>query len=424
VPVWLIAVGDELLEGRTADTNSRSVQRALGIHAVSVRGIQVVHDTVEDIVAALNRTGAGLVVVYGGLGSTPDDITREGVAAWAGVPLETDPDLLQRLQDRWRARGVHDLSAARRQAEVPAGLTPLTNHVGSAPALVGRLADRTLVVLPGVPAELVGLLPDVVAWLEGSDLLPSARPTLLFRTAQRAELALVETCAPVREALPGLQWAWWLVPWGVDLRVALPAAGVDPQQLARAESELVDRLAPITYARRPIELNEVIQEAMLARGATLAVAESCTAGLLAARLTDPPGASGYFRGGILAYADAVKQQQLGVPAALLASDGAVSESVVVAMADRCRRQFGTDYGLAVTGIAGPGGGSDLKPVGTTWVALATPTASYARCYWFPSTRVHNRRLTVAVALDTLRRTLAWGDDRPPWLPDDSWARET
>ena len=424
MPVWLIAVGDELLEGRTADTNSRLVQRALGIHAVSVRGIQVVHDTVEDIVAALNRTGAGLVVVYGGLGSTPDDITREGVAAWGGVPLETDPELLRRLADRWRKRGVHDLSGAQRQAEVPAGLTPLANHVGSAPALVGCLAGRTLVVLPGVPAELAGLLPEVVAWLERKDVLPSARPTLLFRTAQRAELALVETCAPVREALPGLQWAWWLVPWGVDLRVALPAEGVDSQQLARAESELVDRLASITYARRPIELSEVIQEAMLARGATLAVAESCTAGLLAARLTDPPGASGYFRGGILAYADVVKQRQLGVPAALLAKSGAVSEAVAVAMADRCRRQFGTDYGLAVTGIAGPGGGSAEKPVGTTWIALATPTANYARCYRFPATRTQNRRLTVAAALDTLRRALVWGDDRPPWLPDDSWAQET
>ena len=425
MPVWLIAIGDELLEGRTADTHSQRVQRALGTHAVAVRNVQVVHDDIDAVVRALDRTGVdGLVFVYGGLGSTPDDLTREAVAAWAEVPLDEDPELRKRQEARWRRRGIEPRAGTERQAQVPAGLVPIDNPVGSAPALVGRLRGRGLVVLPGVPAELEALLPAVLEQLRATNLLPAPRANLLFRTAQRSELAITELSAPLRREFAGLQWSWWLVPWGVDLRVAVTpdTPATVAAELPRLEAALAERLGAAVYAREDVGLNEVVQEMMLARGASLAVAESCTAGLLGARLTDQAGSSAFFRGGILAYADAVKVQQLGVPAAMLREYGAVSRPTAEAMATGCRERFGTDHALAITGIAGPDGGTDDKPVGTTWLAVATPTVTHARCYRFPGTRVHNRRLAVACALDTLRRILAWGDERSPWLNADSWSK--
>jgi PncC family amidohydrolase len=161
---------------------------------------------------------------------------------------------------------------------------------------------------------------------------------------------------------------------------------------------------------------------MIAEGSTVSVAESCTAGMIGARLTDLPGSSGFFRGGILAYADRIKTEQLGVPADQLAATGAVSRETVTAMADGCRRRIGTDYALAVSGISGPDGGTDDKPVGTTWVAVATPDEVFAHKYRFPADRERNRLLTVAAAVDSLRRVLEFGTDRPPWRETDSWCR--
>ncbi len=443
LPIRLIAVGDELLEGRQQDTNSRDVQGALGRRGLAASGVQVVPDRLEAIGAALRATDApGLVLVYGGLGSTDDDLTREAVAAWAGVALTTDRALQSRLEERWRARGLSDVSGALRQAQKPAGMTALPNPVGSAPGLVGYLAGRTVVLLPGVPSELRALLPAVLDWLEAIGVLPRRRGSLLLRTAQIPELALQRKCEPVRQAYPELLWSWWQTPWGVDVRLALPPGCTETESASAAErpaatrersaaagdrlavagDELAAVLGPLVYTRETKDLNLIVQELMLERAATLSVAESCTAGLLAARLTDHDGSSGYFRGGVVAYADAVKQKQLGVPASLLEAAGAVSKPVAEAMASGCRDRLGTDFAVAITGISGPGGGTEEKPVGTTWIAVATPAAVFCDCFRFPGTRRRNRRLTVAIALDILRRILQGGDETTPWLPDDSWRR--
>ena len=418
----IIAVGDELLEGRTADTNSGRIQRALGQHAVQTADIQVVPDTEAAICRALDRTEEGdLVFLTGGLGSTPDDLTRDALARWAGVELRDDPELRLALEERWRRRGLKRRPGVARQSQVPVGLEPVTNPVGSAPGLVGHLAGRTFVLLPGVPSELEGFLPLMVSWLEGQGRLPAARPTLAWRTAQIAELSLVERLAPVRERFPELIWSYWLTEWGVDVRLACaPDAGAEDLAAAGA---LVDRsLGHLVYSRQHVPLPETIQETMIARGLTLSVAESCTSGLLGARFTDAAGSSGFFRGGVIVYADEVKRDLLQVPATDLREHGAVSEAVVRAMAAGCRRLVGTDYALAVSGISGPGGGSEEKPVGTTWVAVAGPGAVHAGRYHFPANRFHNRRLTVAAAMDTLRRVLRFGEQAAPWYRSDTWVR--
>ena len=421
--VKIIAIGDELLEGRTADTNSRRIQQALGSHSVQVALIQVVPDRQEDIARALDRTEAGdLVFVTGGLGSTPDDMTREVVAGWAQVELVEDSSVKRQLAERWKKRGLKYSPGAVRQSQVPRGMTPLTNPVESAPGLVGLLRERILVLLPGVPQELEGLLTPVVQWLDENGVLPERRPTLLWRTAQASELSLVRSCSGIQTKYPDLDWSWWLTDWGVDVRLARRFAAAGQEDLASAGKEIEETLGRLVYSRRLETLPQVVQRLMLERGQTLAVAESCTAGLIAGSLTEQPGSSGFFRGGILAYADQVKSEQLGVPASLLADHGAVSRETVLAMADGCRQRIGTDYALAVTGISGPDGGLPDKPVGTTWVGIATPVTVFARRYRFPADRQRNRLLTVAAAVDSLRRILEFGDDHPPWKPSDSWCR--
>lgn len=417
----IIAVGDELLEGRTADTNSGRIQRALGGHALRCGLIQVVPDVIGAIAQALDRTAPGdLVFLTGGLGSTPDDLTRDALAGWAGVPLDQDPVVRAALEERWRRLGVKARPGVERQCQVPRGLTALANPVGSAPGLAGRLRGRMFALLPGVPPELEGLLPQVVAYLEREGALPFARATIVRRTAQIAELNVVRRCEAVRAAFPQLGWSWWLSDWGVDIRVSGTAA--DRKLLAAAGDMLDGELAHLVYARDGRDLPTCVQQLATAARVTVAVAESCTGGLIGGALTAAAGSSAYFRGGVLAYADGVKTAELGVTAEMLGREGAVSEATVRAMAAGCRDRFGVDLALAVSGISGPGGGSDDKPVGTTWVGLATPRAVFTGGYRFPGDRARNRLLTVAAAVDALRRALEDNAGASPWARGDTWCR--
>jgi nicotinamide-nucleotide amidase len=400
--VRLIAVGDELLAGRTSDTNSTAVQRAL---RVPVQGIAVVGDQQAAIVAALAATELGaVVIVYGGLGSTADDLTREAIAAWAGVPLDVDDDLAVELAEQARRRGFAVCAATFRQAEVPRGLTPVRNPVGSAPGLVGELGGRWLAVLPGVPAELQGLLPLVRERLAAAGVLPAPPASRLWRVAQMAEMPVARLCEPVRERHPGLGWSWWLVKWGIDVQVSTHIGG--ETALDAAAAELDDILGERVYAREMVSLPRVVLAVLVARGQTLAVAESCTGGLLGAAVTGEPGSSAAFLGGVLTYADAAKRDLAGVDEDLLDAHGAVSREVAAAMARGARERLGADHALAVTGIAGPDGGTAAKPVGTTWIALAGPDGVHAGCYRFTADRARNRALAVNAALDALRRSLA------------------
>ncbi len=422
IPVKIIAIGDELLEGRTIDSNSQQVQRALGGHGVQVSLIQVVPDTDDDVSAALERTAPGdLVFISGGLGSTPDDMTRDVVARWGGVALQDDPVVRQQLEARWRKRGLKTGVGVEKQCHVPAGMTALANPVGSAPGLVGILRGRHIVMLPGVPHELVGLLPSAVSWLAAAGILPPEKPHRVWRTAQISELALVKRCESIGQKFPQLRWSWWLTDWGVDVRLGCES-GSDEQALVEAQSEVDAALGYLVYARNEATLPAVVQKQMLAAGQTLGVAESCTAGLLGGALTDGSGSSGFFRGGFLTYADEVKHEQLNVPREILRVHGAVSEETVSLMATGCREKLGTDYALAVSGISGPGGGTADKPVGTTWIAVATADQVFAGRYRFPADRYRNRLLTIAAATDTLRRILEFGDGQRPWFADDTWCR--
>ncbi len=410
VSARLISVGDELLIGRTVDTNASATQRRLLAYGVRVRGVAVVPDRAEAIAAALDAAAdARLVILTGGLGPTPDDLTVASVAAWAGSPLEDDAGVEAALR-RWaEGRGVPFGPHLAGQARRPVGFRSLINPAGTAPALVGEARGRVCVLLPGPPSEIAALWPAVETELAARGLLAAAPSTVIRRTCTLPEPEVARRTAPLRDRWPHALWSWWLTRWGVDVQVAAAdAAGLDPELGPALDAVLGDRV----YARDMAELNDVTVAALRERGATLAVAESCTGGMIGAAITDVSGSSAVFLGGLLTYADAAKGDLLDVPADVLAAHGAVSSPVAAAMAAGARRRLGADYALSVTGIAGPDGGSDDKPVGTTWIGLAAPGGVWTGVHRFRSFRERNRQLAVSHALDALRRHLL--TDADPW----------
>lgn len=406
----IVSIGDELLCGRTVDTNASATQRRLLAHGVAVTGVHVVPDRAADIASALDAAPRGsLVVLTGGLGPTPDDLSVAAVADWAELPLEADAGVEAALRAWALARGVPFRANLADQALRPAGFRALVNPAGTAPALVGEARGRTCVLLPGPPAEVAALWPAVEAELVARGLLAAAHDRQLRRTCGLPEPEVARRTTPLRDRWPDALWSWWLTRWGVDVQVAAVGAGALPAELGPA---LDAALGTHVYADSLTDLNAVAVAALRESGRTLATAESCTGGLIGAAVTDVPGASAVYLGGVQSYADAAKRDLLGVPPALLAAHGAVSGPVAAAMAAGARDRLGADYALAVTGIAGPDGGSEEKPVGTTWIALAAPDAVWTGCHRFRSFRERNRELAVSHALDALRRHLGGGGD--PW----------
>ncbi len=408
-PAHLVSVGDELLNGRTVDTNANFLQRRLRARGVPVDGVRSVPDRADAIAAALDAVpGGALVLLTGGLGPTRDDLTAETVADWAGVPLREDAAVAGHLRARCERRGWPYAENMIKQGLLPGGLDALVNPLGTAPAMVGELRGRTLVLLPGVPQEVRALWPLVETWLTGSGRLGDPLPGVLMRTTRCSEPGLAKATEELRGRHADLDWSWWLTRWGVDVQAAAPSADVAlPPGLA---ADLAAILGDHVYATDMRGLHEVVQAELIARGRTVAVAESCTGGLLGAALTETPGSSACFLGGTLAYADAVKTAALDVAPETLAAHGAVSPEVAREMAAGCRARFGSDQALSITGVAGPDGGTADKPVGTVCFGLASARGAYAGRYLLGPHRYRNRELAVAFALDALRRHLADGAD--------------
>ena len=371
----IITVGTELLLGFTLDTNGAELGRALsaaGIRVVRRTSVADQPDEIRDAVAAaLSRTG--IVIATGGLGPTRDDITKQVVAGIYGWPLDFDEQLWQALVERYRRRGRVPAESNRSQAEVPRGALVLPNRWGSAPGLWLEDARGLVVMLPGVPLEMRNLFaaevaPRLAARAGTSGVIRSrtVRVTGIPESTLAERLGEIEAAvAPLTLAyLPGLD--------GVDLRVTawgLAAAEAD-DHLARAVAELRARAGDVVYGEDDADLAGLVLDRARQLGVRIAVAESCTGGLLGARLTEISGSSDVFAGGVIAYENAVKTELLGVASDMLETEGAVSGPVALAMASTALERFGVDLAVSVTGIAGPGGGSESKPVGTVWFGLA------------------------------------------------------
>jgi len=410
VKAEVLTIGDELLRGEIVDSNKSFLSDALLALDVETCFHSSVRDDPADMTDAFLRAAsrARIVLVSGGLGPTRDDLTAEVLGQTFGRKLVLDPAALEAIRGFFRALGRDMTENNAKQAYFPEGAEILPNPIGTAPGFLLEEGGALFFCMPGVPRELMRMMDDQVLPRIARRLGPakgSLRAALL-RTFGTGESALDAELADVaREGALSL-----------GFRTAFPDNYVRP--VARAESAaeaerllaetcrtIRERLGAIVYGEGDETLEAVVGRLLRERGRTLAVAESCTGGLVAQKLTDVPGSSAYFLGGVVAYSDASKRALLGVPAELLAAHGAVSDEVARAMAEGARARFGADLAVATTGIAGPGGGSAGKPVGLVHLALADGARTHADHFVFPLDRARHRVLSAQVALDWVRRSL-------------------
>jgi nicotinamide-nucleotide amidase len=419
--VELITIGDELLLGFTIDTNAAYISRVLAAKGIEIVRRTTVGDEADRIAAAvreaLDRTGA--VITTGGLGPTSDDLTKPSIAHIFGREMKLDESIAAQLEQRWRARFPTSVFPAtnRTQAEIPEGAQVLTNRHGSAPGI--WLEDdrgRWVAMMPGVPREMRGMLAEEV--LPAIEARAGSAETVILsgtlRTTGIAESAIAELLGPhflgdPRTEAGSLPLAYLPGVNGVDLRVT--AKGLPPDRanmlVADAILKLKSRVGAYAYGEDDADLAAVVLDRCRELKLTLAVAESCTGGMLGERLTNIPGSSDVFLGGVIAYHNDVKKELLGVTANDLEKYGAVSEAVALQMAAGIRERTGADVGVSVTGIAGPGGGTPEKPVGLMWVAVHASEAK-ARRFHVGGDRAEIRQRGAQAALEMVRRALSKG----------------
>lgn len=417
--VELITIGDELLLGFTIDTNAAHISRTLAASGVDVVRRTTVGDEADKIAIAvreaLDRTGA--VITTGGLGPTGDDLTKPAIAKIFGREMKLDEAMAAKIEERWRARFPNSRFPAtnRTQAEIPEGALILANRHGTAPGIwLEDERGRWVAMMPGVPREMRGmlaeeLLPAIKAREKGEE---SVVLSGTLRTTGIAESAIADLLGPNFLGGPGtelgsLPLAYLPGVAGVDLRVTVK--GLPRPQAERvirdAIVKLKSRVVAYAYGEDDADLAALVLERCRASNLTLAVAESCTGGLLGERLTNIPGSSDVFLGGIIAYHNDVKRDLLGVRVVDMQRYGAVSEEVAVQMASGVREKLGADVGVSVTGIAGPGGGTAEKPVGLVWVAVHGAEVK-ARRFHVGGDRSEIRQRAAQAALEMVRRALS------------------
>jgi nicotinamide-nucleotide amidase len=404
VIVELLATGDELLTGQVVDTNSPWLMDRLWDLGVMVRRKTLVGDDRPDLEAALRETAgrADVVVVSGGMGPTEDDLTAECVAAVLGVPLVLDEPSLRAIEERFRRFGRTMTPNNEKQARFPRGAEVIPNRFGTAPGFAVTLGRATVVCLPGVPLEYRGLCEEwVIPWVAARlGEVPASCVVKLFGVPEsHADHAM----RPVMDdpANAGVRFGFRAHWPEVHVKAAVP--GPDARGRAdRIAAAVRAVFGEAVWGEAKEELPELVVARLAARGERVATAESCTGGLLAELVTRVPGASAIFDLGVVAYANAMKERVLGVPADLLAAHGAVSEPVARALAEGARRAAGATWGLGITGVAGPTGGTPEKPVGTVHLAVAGPagTTSVQRLYRGDRERI--RRQAAYEALNLLR----------------------
>ncbi len=406
----IVVTGSELLDGRTRETNGASLSAELSSRGVQVTSLLVVADIPSSLEAAIRwslEAQPDLLVVSGGLGTTHDDLTAVCLARALGVGLVENPAALAMVEEGVRRLAARRgcsfdelFPAARSMARLPASASSVS-PVGMAPGIALRHGSTMIYALPGVPQELAAMWGCVRERLEREAFFPKVVRRLV-RIYGVGEAQVAATLRP---------WSQDLLETGVTVgggEVAVSVrytAGDAAEAQAAALVGALEAALPV-FSSDGRTVDDLVAAALLRDSSTLAVAESCTGGLLAARLTGRAGSSAYFRGGVVSYANAVKTELLGVPDAVLARSGAVSEEVAAAMAEGARRGIGADYALGITGIAGPGGASAQKPVGLVYVACAGPHRTRVLRRQYPGDRASVRAFSTTAALHLLREELS------------------
>ena len=406
----LINIGDELLIGQVVNTNAALMARMLTTLGIDVARVLTIADSRDAIIQALDSTLADThaVIITGGLGPTKDDITKHTLCDYFHSTLVEHPVALDNVRRLFAQRGYELTPINRQQAWVPACCTLLNNPLGTAPGMWFEQQGRVVVSLPGVPFEMEGLMQHEVLprlqrhfhidhIINKNILVQGIGESFLSDLIESWELALPSS----------LRLAY--LPQAGMVKLRLTARGTDRTLLQQQLDDALRGLYPLAgqyIMGEDLEsLPELVAHRMRQAGKSLATAESCTGGTIASRLTALPGCSDYFRGGVVAYSNAVKECALGVHHSTLEAHGAVSEETVREMAEGVRQRLGADYAIATTGIAGPTGGSEQKPVGTVWIAVASPSQTVALCKHFGNDRLRTIDRTANEAYAMLLKSL-------------------
>lgn len=402
----IICVGNELLNGQTVNSNAAYLGRKLVENSFEVLGCYTIGDDIDSIVKTLRLAadGADVVLVTGGLGPTDDDLTRQGFAKFLGVELELREEILKKINDFFTGRGLEMSANNKIQAYMPAGTKALANNLGTAPGIMAEFEGKLLVAAPGVPSEMKQMFEESVQPVlekkaDGQTVV--VRKLKCFGTGE-SNIAQMLGCLMQRGRNPLINCT---VDCGVvTLHIVATAEDkVQARQMAeKDEKMLAEMLGELVYGIGEQSLADVAAEQLRRQKKTIAVAESCTGGGLAKMLTDVPGASEYFKYGWVTYSNEAKIGELDVPADLIKEYGAVSEQVSQAMAKGAREKAKADFGVGITGIAGPTGGTEQKPVGLVYISVDSPDGCETGRFIFSHNRRFIRLRTAQTALNMLR----------------------
>ena len=415
--VQLLLTGNEIMSGDTVDSNSALIARRLGELAIGVHRKVTVGDEVALLKAELSAMAADadLVIVNGGLGPTIDDLTAEILAAVAGVPLQEHPEAVAHLE-QWCAKRNLQLNAANlKQAMLPAGAVIVDNPIGSAVGFELHLGDCRIVCTPGVPGELAAMLDGIVSDLAQRLDRPVERNILRLQTFGLGESTAQQMISDAIHDWPDeVELGFRAGAPQMEIKLTIDRASSAAAQ-QRCREQLQSLFGDHIIGQGDILLAERVLQLLRERGATLTTAESCTGGLIASMLTRIAGSSEGFHAGFVTYANAIKHSMLGVDEQILSEQGAVSEEVVIQMARGALQRSSADYAIAVSGIAGPDGGTREKPVGTVWLAWGDKEHIRTRGLCWPVERGLFQTMIAAAGLDMIRRVLLGIDEEPRYF---------
>jgi nicotinamide-nucleotide amidase len=419
VKLHLLMTGNELMSGVTVDSNSAMIAQKLEALNLRIAAKHTIGDDFDLLCAELERLAglADVLIVNGGLGPTLDDLTAQALARVAGVPLVEHAEALAHLQHWCSLRGAALNDANRKQAWLPQGITLVPNGNGSAAGFRLRHRDCEIICTPGVPGELRLMLDQqILPWLATAfpvnERVVITRMQLFGIGESALQQAISEACP---DWPPGVELGFRAGAPTLELKVS-SFRDADEQNRLRCEKRMLELFGDCIIGTGETSLQRRVVELLAAGGKRLATAESCTGGLIASLLTEVPGASGVFEAGFVSYSNRMKEQLLGVLPATLERHGAVSREVVLEMAAGAAARSGADYALAVSGVAGPDGGSPEKPVGTVWVAWGSPQHLQAQRLFYPHARKLFQTMVAAAALDLLRREMLGITARPRYFP--------
>lgn len=406
----IISIGDELLIGQVINTNASWISEQLNLAGIKVHQVTTISDNRDHILTTLQEaeSRADVILVTGGLGPTKDDITKETLCEYFNTQLVFSDEVYNNIVELFGKRGLTLSSPNRKQAEIPESCLPIQNHYGSAAGLWFEKEGKLFISMPGVPFEMKPMITEYIIPEIQKRFKTQAIVHKTVLTQGIGESWLAQKIDAWEDNLPeNIKLAYLPQPGIVRLR--LTATGENRKVLEDQVDQEIEKLLVLIpkyfFGYNDDQLYEIIGELLKNKKQSVSTAESCTGGYIAHLITSVAGSSDYFKGSVVAYANEIKQEMLGVKEQSLIEFGAVSEAVVKQMAEGVRKRFKTDYTIATSGVAGPGGGTDEKPVGTTWIAIATPEKTITKHFSFGEHRERNIRKTALTALNMLRKEL-------------------